>query len=202
MKEFWRSLLLLTVVTAVSCVTINIYFPAEQVRGAADRIVDEVWGERAAGSEPTQIAPMQPAPAPDKPPAQPGSFLRILGPTTAGAAQDINVSTPEIRAIREAMKERSGQIFPYLDSGHVGIGLDGLVKVRSADGLGLKQRADIQRLVDAENQDRRRLYLEIARANGFPDKVDEVQAIFADSWRDKAAGGWYLEQGGEGWKQK
>jgi uncharacterized protein YdbL (DUF1318 family) len=197
MKEFWRSLLLLTVMTVVSCVTVNIYFPAEQVRGAADRIVDEVWGERAAGSEPAQ-----PAPAPAKPPPKPDSFLRILGPTSAAAAQDINVSTPEIRAIREAMKERSGQLFPSLDSGHVGIGLDGLVKVRSTDGLGLKQRADIQRLVDAENQDRRRLYLEIARANGFPDKVDEVQAIFAESWSDKAAKGWYLEQEGGGWKQR
>lgn len=197
MKEFFRSLLLLTVVTAVSCVTINIYFPAEQVRGAADRIVDEVWGERAADSEPAQ-----PAPAPAKPPAQPGSFLRILAPSTAYAAQDIDVSTPEIRAIRETMKGRSGQLFPYLDSGHVGIGLDGLIKVRTTEGLGLKQRADVQRLVEAENQDRRRLYLEIARANGFPDKVDEVQVIFADSWRDKAAKGWYLEQGGGGWQQK
>jgi uncharacterized protein YdbL (DUF1318 family) len=202
MKQFLRNLLLLSVVTAVSCVTINIYFPAEQVRGAADRIVDEVWGERAAGAEPAQTAPMQPAPTPDKPPVQPGSFLRILGPTTAGAAQDINVSTPEIRAIRESMKDRSGQLFPYLDSGHVGIGLDGLLKVRTTEGLGLKPRADVQRLVDAENQDRRRLYQEIARANGFPEKVDEVQAIFSDSWRDKAAGGWYLEQGGGGWRQK
>jgi len=77
-----------------------------------------------------------------------------------------------------------------------------LVKLRTTDGLGLKQRADIQKLVDAENQDRRRLYLEIAQANSFPDKVDEVQAIFADSWRDKAAKGWYLEQNGGGWKQK
>lgn len=197
MKKIWRSLLLLTVVTAVSCVTINIYFPAEQVRGAADRIVDEVWGERATGSEPGQ-----PEAPPAKPPARPGSFLRMLGPSPASADQDINVSTPEIRAIREAMKSRSGQLFPYLDSGHVGIGLDGLLKVRTTEGLGLKPRAEVQRQVEAENQDRRRLYQEIARANGFPDKVDEVKAIFADSWRDRAAKGWYLEQEGGGWKQR
>lgn len=197
MKKFWRGLLLLAVLAAVSCVTINIYFPAEQVRDAADRIVDEVWGERATGTEPDQ-----PAPPPAKPPAQPGSFLKILAPTTAFADQDINVSTPEIRAIRESMKERSGQLFPFLDSGHVGIGRDGLLKVRTIEGLGLKPRADVQRLVEAENQDRRRLYQEIARANGFPEKTDEVQAIFADSWRDKAARRWYLEQEGGGWTQK
>lgn len=194
MKRSLHSLLLLTFVTAVSCVTINIYFPAEQVRGAADRIVDEVMGERAGGNEPGRPAP---------PPAKPqGRFLRILGPATAVAAQDINVTTPEIRALREAMKERFAQLSPYLDSGHVGIALDGLLKVRSADGLNLKQRGETQRLVDAENQDRQRLYQEIARANGFLDRVDEVRGIFADSWRDKAAKGWYLEQDGGGWKQK
>lgn len=197
MKRIWRSFLLLAVLAAVSCVTINIYFPAEQVRGAADRIVDEVWGERAADSTPDQ-----PAQPPAKPPGQPGSFLKILTPTSAYAQQDINVSTPEIRAIRESMKARSAQLFPFLDSGHVGIGLDGLLKVRTTEGLALKPRADVQRLVDAENQDRRRLYQEIAQANGFPDKVAEVQAVFADSWRDKAAKGWYQEQGSGGWSQK
>ena len=125
-----------------------------------------------------------------------------LGPAAATAAQDIDVSTPEIRAIREALKERSGQLFPYFDSGQVGIALDGSVKIRSTDGLALKQRAEAQRLVEAENQDRQRLYLEIARANGFPEKATEVQAIFAESWRDKAAKGWYIEQAGGSWKQK
>jgi uncharacterized protein YdbL (DUF1318 family) len=100
------------------------------------------------------------------------------------------------------MKERSGQLFPFLDTGHVGIGLDGLLKIRTTEGLGLKPRAEVQRLVEAENQDRRRLYLEIARANGFPDKVDEVREIFADSWRNKAAKGWYLEQERGDWKQR
>lgn len=197
MEKFIRSLLLLALVTVVSCVTINIYFPAEQIRGAADRIVDEVWSERTG-----EGTPGQPAPAPAKPPVPSGSFLRLFGPAAAHAAQDINVSTPEIRAIREAMKERSAQLFPYLDAGQVGIGLDGLLKVRSTEGLGLKQKAEVQRLTDAENQDRRRLYQEIARANGFPDKAGEVQTIFADSWRDKAAKGWYLEQNGGNWKQK
>lgn len=197
MTHFFRGLLLLTVVATISCVTINIYFPADQVRGAADRIVDEVWGERAdeGGSG-------QPAAPPAKPPAQPGSFFKLLGPATADAAQDINVSTPEIRALREAMKVRSGQLFPYLDSGHVGIALNGAVKVRGTEGLTLKQRGEVQRLVDAENQDRLRLYQEIARANGFPEKADEVQAIFAESWRDKAAKGWYVEQPGGAWQQK
>jgi uncharacterized protein YdbL (DUF1318 family) len=189
MKALTRALSLLSALAILSCVTINIYFPAEEVRGAAGRIVDEVWGERA------QDAP---------PPAgkSPGSsFLQWLQPSSAYAAQDIDVSTPEIRAIREAMKNRSNELFPFLDAGNVGIGRDGLLKVRNTDGLDLKARGAASRLVQAENDDRLRLYREIARANGFPDRADEVRAIFAETWREKAAPGWYLEKNG-GWVRK
>ena len=57
-------------------------------------------------------------------------------------------------------------------------------------------------MVEQENRDRLRLYREIARANDFPDKAGEVQAIFADSWREKAASGWYLRDQGGAWQQK
>jgi uncharacterized protein YdbL (DUF1318 family) len=191
MKRLFRVLTLLALAAGVACVTINIYFPAEEVRNAADKIVNEVWGDRAA------------PPAPKTPIDNKGSYLRQwLGPATAHAAQDIEVSTPEIRAIRESLKQRSAQLFPYLDSGHVGIARDGLLKLRTAEGLDLKSRGETTRLVTAENADRQRLYQEIARANGFPDQVAEVQEVFADSWRAKAAAGWYLEQPDGTWKKK
>ncbi|KIH78020.1 Protein of unknown function [Geoalkalibacter ferrihydriticus] len=188
MKILYRSLLGLALLAAAACVTINIYFPAEELRGAADQIVHEVWGERST---------------PQPPAGERGSFLKWLpGPATAYAAQDINVSTPEIRAVKESMKERSERLFPFLDTGHVGISADGLLKVRRTDGLDLRTRGEVNRLVGEENTDRQRLYREIARANGFPDRVHEVQSIFADSWRDNAAAGWYLEQPDGSWRSK
>jgi len=188
MKRLTRGFALLAIGAVVSCVTINIYFPAEEIRGVADRIVDEVYGE-----------PAKPA---NKPVEQPGSsFFQIFTPKAAYAAQDVDVSTPEIRAIREDMKVRFDQLMPYLDSGNVGINRDGFLEVRTTEGLDMKARADVNRLVKAENQDRLRLYKEISTANGFPDKTDEVQAIFAKSWRDKARPGWYL-QVDKGWQKK
>jgi uncharacterized protein YdbL (DUF1318 family) len=194
-----RRLLFLTVfafLAAVSCVTINIYFPAEEVRGAADRIVNEVWGEKAEGDHPATKTPDHPAPGPGS------SLWHGLGARDVFAAQDINVSTPEIRALKEAIKNRAGQLFPYLDSGHVGIGNDGMLKVRSTDGLLLKARGEVNRLIAAENADRQRLYAEIARANGFPDQTDEVRAIFAASWREQARPGWFLENTQGDWQRK
>ncbi len=193
MKKLIHSLLTLPLLVIAACVTINIYFPAEELRGAADKIVEEVWGERNLPQDPAT----QP-PAEDR-----GSFLHWLsGPTTAYAAQDINITTPEIRAVKETMKQRSERLFPYLDSGHIGIGADGLLKVRTTDGLGLRTRAEVSRLVNEENADRQRLYTEIARANGFPDRAGEVQEIFAASWRDNAKSGWFIEQADGSWRTK
>lgn len=188
MKSILHGVWLLSIVVVVSCVTVNIYFPAEEIRGAADRIVDEVYGEKAGPSKPAAESPGS-------------SFLPTWGPGVAYAAQDIDVTTPEIRAIRAEMKTRFDQLQPFLAAGNLGIAADGLLAIRNNDGLDLRQRAEMKRLVDAENKDRLRLYQEIAKANGFPEKAADVQAIFAESWRDKAAAGWYLQEGG-GWKQK
>ncbi|MCU0556586.1 MAG: YdbL family protein [Desulfobacterales bacterium] len=196
MRRVARILSALAVISIISCVTINIYFPAEEVRNAADKIVNEVWGEQNSAPDAPQTAP----------PAQGGKtsgLIRSLFEVrSACAAQDIDVSTPAIRAIKNTMKQRSQELFVYLDSGHVGIGSDGLLKVRSTDNLDLKSRGTITRLVAAENADRLQLYKEIATANGFADKAGEVQAIFADSWRDQARPGWHLENPDGGWQQK
>ena len=194
MKRLTWLLSLLTVTVLLSCVTINIYFPAEEVRSAADRIVNEVWGERNG-----QPAAPQPAPAAEP---EPAAWLHLPGAGIAYAAQDINVSTPEIRAIKQSMKNRTTELRPYLQGGSIGIGWDGLLVIRDAAGLDLRSRGEIKRLVTDENNDRLRLYREIARANDFPDKAGEVQDIFADSWRQQATAGWYLQNKDGGWVRK
>ncbi|MCW8859288.1 MAG: YdbL family protein [Deltaproteobacteria bacterium] len=195
MKTIVRSFSLMLSLAVFSCVTINIYFPAEEMRGAADKIVNEVWGGQPANGTDNAVPP----PA-DKSPGS--SFYQLMLPASADAAQDINVSTPAIRTIKEAIKDRSGQLIDLLNSGNVGLSHDGLLKIRNTDGLSLKQKGQLNQLVKAENQDRQRLYQEIASANNFPDKSGEVQSIFADSWRDQAQKGWYLENPDGSWKQK
>lgn len=195
MKTMTRGLGLLLILSVISCVTINIYFPAEELRGAADKIVNEVWGDGAPnGTE--KVVPQ----TKDKNPGS--SFYQLLLPASAIAGQDINVSTPAIRAIKDSIKNRSAALIGFLNAGNVGLSHDGLLKIHSTSGLALKQKGQVNKLVKAENQDRKRLYKEIAIANNFPDKADEVQNIFADSWRNQAQKGWYLEKPDGSWGQK
>ena len=195
MKAITRSLSLLLALSVISCVTINIYFPAEELRGAADKIVNEVWGDRTQnGAE--EVVPQTKGKNPGS------SFYQLLLPASAVAGQDINVSTPAIRAIQDSIKNRSAALIGFLNAGNVGLSHNGLLKIHSTNGLALKQKGQVNKLVKAENQDRKRLYKEIAIANNFPDKAGEVQSIFADSWRNQAQKGWYLEKSDGSWAQK
>ncbi len=187
-----------------SCVTINIYFPAAAVEKAADRIVDEVWGADE-GKEPAEKEPRKEGSAPQSL-LENAVMLAVLvtGPGEAYAQEaDINVTTPAIRTLKESIKKRAETIKPFMDSGNVGIGNDGLLVIRNSAGLKLKDKARLKRLIEAENRDRNSLYSEIAKANGFPpEKVAEIKRIFAGSWIKKARKGWWV-QGPDGtWKRK
>lgn len=181
-----------------SCVTVNIYFPAAAVEKAADRIVEETWGGESdvdGGG--------------DKGPQSFRSTGRPLfsfrgGPAPAYAqGVDINVTTPAIRSLKEAIRQRSATLRPFLDRGAVGIGLDGLLKVRSTDGLNLKEKGLAGRLVEKENADREALYREIASANNFgPERIPDIKNIFARSWIKKAATGWWIQDPQGQWVKK
>lgn len=195
-----RAASIFTVTAALfsACVTVNIYFPAAAVERAADQIVKETWGG--------------PGNAPKNEKEQPRSQNRLIPeagrswsfvrPVHAQEA-DINVSNPAIRSLRSSIKSRSTSIMPYMDRGNIGINRDGLLEVRTTDGLNLKERAEVQQLISAENRDREALYAEIAKANNFtPDAVPKIKRIFAKSWIDQARSGWWIQDAGGKWSRK
>jgi uncharacterized protein YdbL (DUF1318 family) len=180
-------------VSLVSCITVNIYFPAPEVRQAAEKIVEETWGEKTESAEKESE----------------GSsalhwWLDAVGPARAQAQDvDINVSTAAIRALKESMRARAEQLKPHLRAGHVGIGNDGMLVVRDLEGVPLREQATIRRLVEAENRDRASLYREISKANDFGEgRVADIQKIFADVWVQKAEKGWPIQKKDGSWTTK
>jgi uncharacterized protein len=187
---------LLIAFLANSCVTVNIYFPAAAVERAADEIVKETWGGRVESAPKEQPRSLLPAAT--------WKIVAVSFISEAFAQEaDINVSNPAIRALKDSIKNRSGSIKPFMDRGNVGITKDGLLTVRTTEGLNLKERAEVQQLVDAENRDRESLYLEIAKANNFPpESVAKIKSIFARSWAEQAQPGWWIQDAQGNWKKK
>ncbi len=117
------------------------------------------------------------------------------------AAADLEMNTPAISAIKASMQARHSQLAPHYASGAMGLTKDGLIAVRDATALPLKDRQGINALVAAENGDRNALYKEIAAGNGHPEWRGDIQNTFAGRWIDKAQSGWYYQNNGS-WAKK
>ena len=207
---------LLGLALLAGCVTVNVYFPAAEAQKAADKIIDAVTGSTAG--PPAQAPQSKPQSAPGAEPpeshrgAEPGSasvllaaagrVLELLVP--AAAAQDranLDISTPEIRAIVSSMHQRFQHLKPFFGSGAVGLTAQGTIAVRDASSVPLAQRATLLRLVAQQNEDLSLLYGEVARANGHPEWASDIRNVFAQRWIAHARKqGWYYRDSSGSWR--
>ena len=155
-----------------SCVTVNIYFPAEKVESVAGEIVDDIRDRKA----------------PEK-----GSLLKdrllqkalcALFSSNAWADEVTTVSNPTIRALKSKMKARYAKMKPYYQKGMLVEGGNGYVSLGDTGALGLKEKRDLNNLVASENSDRTTLYNEVAKALKIdPSQINKIAEIFAKEWR-------------------
>jgi len=166
---------LLTLIAMGSCVTINIYFPAEKVESVAGEIVKDIRGKKSDTDQPSEK---------DKQSRLTGMRFFAWGPSTAWADDVTEVSNPTIRALKERMKARYAHMKTYYQQGFLAEGNDGFVSIAKTGGLNLKQQRDLKGLVEAENNDRRQLYGAVAKAlNIDPSQINRVSEIFAKEWQ-------------------
>ncbi len=132
-------------------------------------------------------------------------ILLVVGALLAGAVQaqtNLEINTPAITSLKDAMQARHAQLAPFYASGAVGIARDGSVQMRDANAVPLAQRQAAGGLVAAENNDRSALYREIARANSHPEWEAEVRSTFGQRWIEKAQPGWYYQNASGAWVRK
>ena len=184
----------------VSCVTINIYFPAAAAEKVADKIIEDVWGATSEEVKEEALPEEQSLYNGEQPHNVTLSVLNWLV-SPAAAEANLNINSAEINAIQNKMKVRHTSLKPHYASGAVGLTENGLVTVRDAKAISLKDRNKVKGLVADENKDRNALYAEIARANGHPEWKAEIQSTFARRWVSKSSSGWWYQSGGA-WKQK
>ncbi len=194
-KPAWSKWAVITVIFLIlSCVTVNIYFPAKEVEKAADEIVKDIRGPLDAPQEKQS----------DKPQS---FFDRYRFPTwsvsTAYAQEATKVNTPTIRAIKDSLKKREPMLTPYYNGGNIGEDNSGHVAIRSTDGLNLKQKSDLNNLVSATNLERDKLYSEVAKALNVPDsQIAKVRGQFAEFWQQYSRGGWLIQGPDGNWRKK
>ncbi len=185
-----RVLLSLLVMVLISCVTINIYFPTAEVQKAAKEITEEVRG-------------LKEKPATKPPQGEDHSWLRNFWVKEAYAQEELAVSNASIRQLKARMRARYPKLRPYLARGILGESLDGRLVLRNLGILNLRQRAEVKRLIEAENRDREALYQEVRKALGIaPKDIIRVRRIFAKEWQRTAPKGTWIETDPNKWIRK
>ena len=174
-KKYLWTTVVCVMLSVFACVTINIYFPAEKVESVAGDIVHDIRGDKGDEKENSLKN-------------EKDSLLRktllALGPGFAWADEMTTVSNPTIRALKEKMKGLYQQMKPYYQKGMLKEGDDGYVSIGDIEGLGLKEKRDLKSLVDTENETRKGLYGEVAKALKIDSsQIDRIAEIFAKEWQ-------------------
>jgi len=204
MKQ-WLGMPVVGALLLTACVTINVYFPAAEAKAAArefvEKVIDEADGTQIKDSSGGGMAMQSKRFDFDGLTFDPWALVGI-GSARAQSAPDISLKTPAIQAIQSRMEARfNGSLRAGFDSGALGFTEDGLVSVRDAGKLALKDRVAMNAAVADDNRDRKAVYREVAVANGHPEWEAQIRNVFAKQWVESARSGWWYQAGG-GWKQK
>jgi uncharacterized protein YdbL (DUF1318 family) len=200
-----RVLAIAPVLLTAACFTINVYFPEAAIQDLSNKIEEQVAKEAAAKAA---AAPDTPPPAEpsDKPKSSSGLLDLLLGTSIAYADEVAapEVSSPAIRKIIDSRAGRLDEIGAFKAKGVIGENNHGLLEARNLESLGdLKARADVQRLVKAENTDREELYKEVAVAKGVDlSQLPKIRETYAATLRERAKPGEWIQGADGAWKQK
>lgn len=199
LKAFQLALVSWALLFFFSCLTINIYFPEAAVKKAADEIVDEIRKSDKEDKE-KKDSGSQEIKKREEVFALKSSFSFV---PSVYAQQEMDVSTPKIRALKQSLTNRFPKLRPFFDRGNLGEANDGFIRVRNESGLNLKEKAMLRNLLKDENNDRKNLYAEVAKAlNVDSSHISRVQKTFAESWIRSARPGWWIQKENGEWIKK
>lgn len=202
---------------ACAIITVNVYFPEKAVKEAYKSLDDMLLKESGKQSAPEQ----QPAAEPARPEAQPqsGLFRELPSFALCGVAHaEENVADelavelagmPEVIKAYDEMSKRLPRISKLFDSAAVGLSSQGLVVARDKSKL---TPAD-EGLISQENQDRKTVISSMAKAilkinkgqesrEALNQLMGKAAATFAETRREAAQAGWWIQLQNGRWLQK
>lgn len=186
----------LLVLMLAACLTVNVYFyPSKEVDQTAKKIIEDIRGaavEKAGEGEGAKTIDKD-----DK-----SSQGWGLVESAYADSRETAVTNPTIDAIKESLKKRSPKLIPYFESGAIGEGNQGILVIKDISVLPMRDRAKLNAVVKEENDDREKLYQEVAKELGVKDKdLPQVRQSFAKEWQKFARSGWWIQLQSGDWKR-
>lgn len=131
------------------------------------------------------------------------AFLSL--PVAAAPTSDqinLDIGTPPVIIVKHTLAQRSSRLVRFYEVGIIGLGNDGMIKIRDGSRLNLAQRQIAEKLIDQENPDRNSLIYAIAEAHGGQDAEPAVREAQIKRWQVQFHSGWWIEDAQGNWIQK
>ncbi|BCS52715.1 DUF1318 domain-containing protein [Geobacter sp. SVR] len=214
----WLVVWLCGLFAACAVITVNVYFPEKAAKEAYksldDMLLKEGSAKPRAGENQTGHEQAAPAPKPQSGLFRElGSFSLVSVASAAESEADTlaieMADMPEVNKAYAEMSQRLPRLTALFDSGAVGLTNQGLVTVRDKSKLSAADEG----MIAAENQSRKTLVGSMAKAilklgkqkesKGALDQVmGKAAATYAETRRDAARPGWWMQLQNGRWVQK
>jgi len=126
--------------------------------------------------------------------------IELLDPVKVAYAQELKSTSPLVKQIADRMRERFDEVQALKKTGAVGENNRGFLEMIKPGNLsGDEAKNEAQRLIAADNEDRKALYAEVARLNrGENVSVSTVERVYAKERLDRAKSGEWVQLPPEG----
>lgn len=206
MRRIGLAALTAVLVVTIGCVmstkhqiTAHITVDIRHIKEQADDIIGFIEGE--TDELPPLAAEGAPAAEGDSDAGRLLHHVReVMAPVQVAYAQDLNQDSPRVREIAVKLRDRRAKIAELKAKGYIGEDNRGYVAVRPHDDLADDERKnEVQRIVAAENEDRKDLYKEVVRLNADRNAtLSVVERVFAQAYLKRGKSGEHFQLPPEG----
>ncbi len=120
----------------------------------------------------------------------------------ARAPINLDIGSPPVVVVKHALAQRTSRLVRFYEAGEIGLGQDGLIYLRDGTGMKLVKQQIAEKLIDAENQERKALIQALADSNGRRNDEAEVWELQRARWLKQWKSGWWLRDAAGTWSRK
>lgn len=117
---------------------------------------------------------------------------------------NLDIANPMTVTIHHSMQQRVSRLVKFYEPGVIGMLKNGDLGIHDNSRLGkIATRQIVEKLIDAENNDRQALIAAVAVANAGRDAaIDEFRTLMTQKWIGEMQSGWWYQDGQGNWIQK
>ena len=133
-------------------------------------------------------------------------LLAVVSCTAIAAAPgdpiNLDIGTPPVVVVKHSLAQRASRLVRFYDAGIIGLGYDGMVRMRDDSHLTLTQRQIAEKLIDNENPDRNSLIYALAEGHAGKAYEPAARAAQVKRWKEQWHSGWWIEDAQGKWSIK